>query len=111
MASAGSRAGARPHHSSRHATTRIPPGSTRTLARIDRYREADVGEVARLFTECAAEDPTLAPKYKVTDDKCFTGLDAYRQVLDAGIEYTFPASDPVSVESAYRFAAQRQNAS
>ncbi len=33
------------------------------------------------------------------------------EVLDAGIEYTFPASDPVSVESAYRFAAQRQNAS
>jgi hypothetical protein len=31
-------------------------------------------------------------------------------VLDVGIEYTFPASDPVSVESAYRFAAQRQNA-
>ena len=33
------------------------------------------------------------------------------EVLDAGIEYTFPASDPVSVESAYRFAAQRQGAS
>lgn len=32
------------------------------------------------------------------------------EVLDVGIEYTFPASDPVSVESAYRFAAQRQNA-
>lgn len=32
------------------------------------------------------------------------------EVLDAGIEFTFPASDPVSVESAYRFAARRKNA-
>lgn len=32
------------------------------------------------------------------------------EVLDAGIEYTFPASDPVSVEFAYRFAERRKNA-
>ena len=32
------------------------------------------------------------------------------EILDAGIEFTFPASDPVSVESAWRFAARRQNA-
>ena len=32
------------------------------------------------------------------------------EVLDAGVEYTFPASDPVSVESAYRDADRRQNA-
>lgn len=32
------------------------------------------------------------------------------EVLDAGIEYTFPASDPVSVESAYRMAAQKRAA-
>lgn len=29
------------------------------------------------------------------------------EVLDAGIEYTFPASDPVSVELAYRMAARK----
>ena len=32
------------------------------------------------------------------------------EVLDAGVEYTFPASDPISVESAYRDAERRQNA-
>lgn len=32
------------------------------------------------------------------------------EVLDAGVEFTFPASDPVSVENAYRFATRRQNA-
>jgi hypothetical protein len=32
------------------------------------------------------------------------------EVLDAGVEFTFPASDPISVEGAYRLATRRQNA-
>lgn len=32
------------------------------------------------------------------------------EVLDAGVEFTFPASDPIAVESAYRLHALRQNA-
>lgn len=30
------------------------------------------------------------------------------EVLDAGVEYSFPASDPISIESAYRHAARRE---
>lgn len=32
------------------------------------------------------------------------------EVLDAAIEYTFPASDPIAVETAYRMAARRSAA-
>lgn len=40
-------------------TVRVPPDSS--LVRIDRYRQADANEVARLFAEGAALDPTLDP--------------------------------------------------
>lgn len=29
------------------------------------------------------------------------------EVLDAAIQYTFPASDPIAIETAYRMAARR----
>ena len=32
------------------------------------------------------------------------------EVLDAGVEFTFPASDPVAVETAYGVAQRRENA-
>ena len=33
---------------------------------------------------------------------------SYDQVLDVAVEYTFPASDPVAVESSAREAARRE---
>lgn len=33
------------------------------------------------------------------------------EVLDAAVEYTFPASDPVSIEGAYRDASRRESRS
>jgi hypothetical protein len=32
------------------------------------------------------------------------------EILDAGVAYTFPASDPVAVETAYRIASRRGKA-
>src|SRR5919106_105357 len=36
--------------------------------------------------KAAASDPAFAAKYKVTPDRCFTGFDAYQQVLASGID-------------------------
>jgi mycothiol synthase len=43
----------------RDGTVGVAPDSA--LARIDPYRDADAAEVASLFAECAARDPTLVP--------------------------------------------------
>ncbi|MEX1184370.1 MAG: Gfo/Idh/MocA family oxidoreductase [Gemmatimonadota bacterium] len=46
------------------------------------------------LAELAAEDASFAAKYKVTDDRCFTGLDAYKQVLNSGIDLVIFATPP-----------------
>ena len=50
------------------------------------------------------EDPTLAPKFNVTDELCFTGFDAFRQVLAQDIDLvliaTPPTFRPIHVEAA-----------
>ncbi len=40
------------------------------------------------------KDPALAAKYKVTDDRCFTGFDAYQKVLASDIHYVILATPP-----------------
>ncbi len=47
-------------------------------------------ELARL----GAADPAIAAKLKLTDDRCFTGFDAYRQVLNADVDLVILASPP-----------------
>ncbi|MBP6774082.1 MAG: hypothetical protein KA154_13870, partial [Gemmatimonadaceae bacterium] len=42
----------------------------------DRITSAQTG-----FARTVAEDPRFAAAYKVTPEKCFTGFDAYKQVL------------------------------
>lgn len=44
--------------------------------------------------ELAREDPDFARKYRVTDERCFTGFDAYSQVLDADIDIVLLATPP-----------------
>jgi myo-inositol 2-dehydrogenase / D-chiro-inositol 1-dehydrogenase len=46
------------------------------------------------LTELAAENPDFARKYRVTDERCFTGLDAYRRVLDSDIDIVLLATPP-----------------
>ena len=46
------------------------------------------------LAKAAAEDPRLAGKYKVTDDQCFTGFDAYKKVINSGIDLVILASPP-----------------
>jgi len=48
----------------------------------------------RTLAELAAEDASFAAKYKVTDDRCFTGFEAYRRVLDSGIDLVMLATPP-----------------
>jgi myo-inositol 2-dehydrogenase / D-chiro-inositol 1-dehydrogenase len=38
--------------------------------------------------------PTLAESYKVKDDQCFTGFDAYKQVLATDVQYVMLATPP-----------------
>jgi len=48
------------------------------------------GELAKV----AAENADFASKYKVTDDRCFTGFDAYEKVLASDIDYVILATPP-----------------
>jgi predicted dehydrogenase len=42
----------------------------------------------------AAEQPAVAAKYKVTPERCFTGFDAYQQVIGAGVDLVILATPP-----------------
>jgi predicted dehydrogenase len=48
------------------------------------------GELAK----AAAANAEFAAKYKVTDDRCFTGFDAYEKVLASDIDYVILATPP-----------------
>ncbi|MCA9722806.1 MAG: Gfo/Idh/MocA family oxidoreductase, partial [Gemmatimonadetes bacterium] len=56
---------------------------------------ADHLAAARANFEKAAENPDFAAKYQVTDERCFTGLDAYRQVLATDVDLVILATPPV----------------
>jgi myo-inositol 2-dehydrogenase / D-chiro-inositol 1-dehydrogenase len=46
------------------------------------------------LAEIAAEDAVFAAKYKVTDERCFIGFDAYEQVIGSGIDLILLATPP-----------------
>src|SRR5688572_32853638 len=46
------------------------------------------------LTKAAAENPALAAKYKVTDDRCFSGFDAYQKVIDSDVDMVLLATPP-----------------
>lgn len=57
-----------------------------TADRLARCREQ--------LEKAAASSPQFAGKYNVTDDRCFTGFDAYEKVLAAGIDLVILAAPP-----------------
>jgi predicted dehydrogenase len=82
-------------------------GGRGTGAARDCMRGSDGVEVVALgdlvpdrLAECraqltkAAEEPGLRGKYKVTDERCFTGFDAYQKVLASGIDLVILATPP-----------------
>ncbi len=83
-------------------------GGRGTGAALDVMRSSDGVEVVALgdllpdrVAQCRAEltkptasDAALAAKYKVTDDRCFSGFDAYERVLATDIHYVILASPP-----------------
>jgi predicted dehydrogenase len=46
------------------------------------------------LAEVAAKDPAFAAKYKVAPERCFTGFDAYEQVLKADVDMVILATPP-----------------
>ena len=46
------------------------------------------------LAKSVSEDPSLAAKYKVTDDRCFSGFDAYQKVIASDVQYVILASPP-----------------
>ncbi|KPK53527.1 MAG: hypothetical protein AMS22_07250 [Thiotrichales bacterium SG8_50] len=40
------------------------------------------------------DDPALKDSIKVTPDRCFSGLDAYKKVIDSGIDYVLLCTPP-----------------
>jgi predicted dehydrogenase len=83
-------------------------GGRGTGAAADVMRAADGVEIVALgdllpdrLAQCRAQlakltasNAALAAKYKVTDDKCFTGFDAYEKVLASDVNYVILASAP-----------------
>jgi len=55
----------------------------------DRMASARAG-----FARTVAEDPRFAAAYKVTEDRCFTGFDAYKQVLATDCDLVILATPP-----------------
>ena len=41
-----------------------------------------------------ASNPKIGPRLKVTDDKCFVGFDAYKKVIDSGVDMVILATPP-----------------
>jgi predicted dehydrogenase len=46
------------------------------------------------LADVAKQEPALADRIKITDDKCFTGFDAYQKVIDAGVDYVLLCTPP-----------------
>ena len=46
------------------------------------------------LAQAVADSPALAPKFSVTDDRCFTGFDAYQKVIDSGVDMVILATPP-----------------
>ena len=46
------------------------------------------------LTKQIAGNAALAAKYKVTDDRCFSGFDAFQKVIAADVDYVILASPP-----------------
>jgi predicted dehydrogenase len=46
------------------------------------------------FADAAGQDADFAAKYRVTDEHCFVGFDAYRQVLATDVELVILATPP-----------------
>jgi predicted dehydrogenase len=46
------------------------------------------------LAKVAAENPVVGAKYKVTEERCFTGFDAYRRVLASDIDLVILAAPP-----------------
>jgi myo-inositol 2-dehydrogenase/D-chiro-inositol 1-dehydrogenase len=46
------------------------------------------------LTKAASEDPSVAAKYKVTDERCFTGFDAYEKVIASDVQLVILATPP-----------------
>ena len=46
------------------------------------------------LTKAAQSDAALAAQIKVTDDRCFTGFDAYQKVIAADVNYIILATPP-----------------
>ncbi|MEO5510140.1 MAG: Gfo/Idh/MocA family oxidoreductase, partial [Longimicrobiales bacterium] len=55
----------------------------------DRLAEAVVN-----LTKFVADNPTLAPKYRVTPDRTFTGFDVYEKVLASDVDLVILATPP-----------------
>jgi myo-inositol 2-dehydrogenase / D-chiro-inositol 1-dehydrogenase len=53
-----------------------------------------VANCRQSLAKVAAERPALAPRIKVTDDRAFSGFDAYRKVLESGIDLVLIATPP-----------------
>ena len=53
-----------------------------------------LGNARDQLGQAAAKDPKLAAGLKVTDEKCFTGFDAYKKVLESDVTYVILASPP-----------------
>jgi predicted dehydrogenase len=46
------------------------------------------------LAQAAAKSPDVAASYKVTDERCFTGFDAYKKVLESDIHLVILATPP-----------------
>jgi predicted dehydrogenase len=53
-----------------------------------------LGQCRDQLSKAASDDPQVKAGMKVTDEKCFTGFDAFKKVLAADIDYVILASPP-----------------
>jgi predicted dehydrogenase len=111
VAAAGILASRFPLHASTTATMRVGLvgcGGRGTGAARDCLRASEGVELVALgdlfpdrlascktnLEKAVAENPALAAKYKVKDERCFSGFDAYQRVIDSGVDMVLLATPP-----------------
>ena len=59
------------------------------------------------LADIAKEDPAVADQIDITDDRCFTGFDNYKKVIDAGIDYVLLCAPPGFRPMHFKYAVDK----
>src|SRR5687768_15227475 len=66
-----------------------------------------VDEKRRVLSKTGENNDQPNPQFKVSDDSCFTGFDAYKKVIDSNIDYVILTQPPGFRPESFRYAIEK----